>query len=487
MEERKIVAANDELGIPIKEVPNNVEAEKGLIGALLNNNEGLNKIADFLLHEHFYVPLHKKIYQAIIKFSEQGMVANPITLKNYFESDESLLEAKVSSFDYLVKLSANAGTVFNVESFAKIIYDNYIRRKLINIGEETMQDCYEDNPNEQYNHKIERAEQKLFNLAIAGNAEKKAVRLKDSLNSMLAKVANSLKKGAKAYGVTTGLLELDQLLGGMQPSDLIILAARPSMGKTSLATNIATSAAERFLKDEPSNPKSTAFFSLEMSAEQLATRILSIKTKISSNKIRMADMEENEFQKLSSNSDNLGSMPLFIDDTPALSISALRTRARRLKRQHNLGLIVVDYLQLLAGSRNTENRVNEIGEISQGLKALAKELDIPVIALSQLSRAVETREDKRPQLSDLRESGNIEQDADVVMFIYREQYYLERKRPIEDQEKDKEWQEKHDKVKNTAEIIVSKHRNGPIGIVSVMFNPETTEFANLDMVHRENV
>ncbi|AIF81931.1 replicative DNA helicase [endosymbiont of Acanthamoeba sp. UWC8] len=469
----------------LREQPSNVEAEQGLLGALLNNNEHINKVADFLIADHFYLPLHKKIYENIIKFIEKGLVANPITLKNYLEKEEALQESGIKSFDYLVKLAASATTIVNVESFARLIYECAIRRKLITIGEDIVNDSFINNSDEDGFKQIEKAEQKLFNLAVQGQSDSKLLTLKDSIKITLKRLDTALKRGGGLSGVTTGFIELDNLLGGLQSSDLLILAARPSMGKTSLAINMGIHAAESFLEENKKSgegkPKSVAIFSLEMSAEQVAMRMLSVKTKINGSKIRLGTIRQEELALLSSETNNLNQLPVFIDDTAAISISALRTRARRLKRQHNLGLVIVDYLQLLTGSGSSDNRVHEIGEISQGLKAIAKELDVPVLALSQLSRAVESREDKRPQLSDLRESGNIEQDADVVMFIYREEYYLERRKPVSDPDKMNEWQLSHDRVHNTAEVIVSKQRNGPIGSKLLYFDSSTTAFGNLDI------
>lgn len=472
---------------PTQEAPNNIEAEQGLLGAILNNNEYLNRVADFLLPEHFYMPLHRKIYENIIKFSERGMIANPITLKALIQGEESLKNSEISSFDYLVRISANATTVVNVESFARIIYDNSIRRSLIDIGNIIVSNSYRESGDLDAQTQIEIAEQKLFNLASNGVADNKVSSIKDSFKSMLAKLDITMKRGEKISGVPTGFIDLDALLGGLQNSDLLILAARPSMGKTALAVNILVNAAEGFLKQKQQQsldkPKSAAIFSLEMSSEQLVTRMLSIKTKVNSSKIRLGNINKQEFETISRESGKLNQLPIFIDDTPALSISAMRTRARRLKRQHNLGLLIVDYLQLLTSTKASDNRVNEIGDISQGLKAIAKELDIPVIALSQLSRAVESREDKRPQLSDLRESGNIEQDADVVMFIYREEYYLERKKNGHEGDNDKfvAWQREMEQVKNLANVIISKQRNGPIGVATLRFDSETTTFSNLEL------
>lgn len=464
-------------------VPCNVDAERAVLGAILNNNENVNKVGDFLLPEHFYVPLHKKIYEAILRFVERGMISTPITLKSYFEKDEALEKGGMNSLDYLLKMCTNAASVMNITPFAKQIYETSLRRILIEIGEETIFTAREDNIDHTAQSLIEGAEHKLFNLAIQGGTDKGFENIKVSLTEAIRRIDVARKRGTDINGTTSGYIDLDRFLGGLQNSDLLILAARPSMGKTSLAINIALNAAASFAQDKTKEgkPNSVAIFSLEMSSEQIANRLLSIQTTIDGNKIRSGNISKDEFMVLLKESEKLNNLPIFIDDTAALSISAVRTRARRLKRQNNLGLIVVDYLQLLRGSSfNEGNRVQEIGEISQGLKAIAKELDIPVIALSQLSRAVESRDDKRPQLSDLRESGNIEQDADVVMFIYREEYYLARKMPPEGSEKHMEWQTQMDEVKSIADIIIAKQRNGPVGSLSLRFNNNTTGFDNLE-------
>lgn len=464
-------------------MPCNIEAEKSVLGSFLNNNENLNKVADFLRPEHFYVPLHAKIFETIQRFYERGLISSPVTLKNYFDEDESIKELNISSIDYMLKLSVNAASVINLVPYAKEIYETALRRNLINIGEDVVLTAHEHDAEISATNLIERAEQKLFTLASAGSSESGFVTLKSSIIESIKRIDVARKLGSEVSGVTSGYIDLDKMMGGMQRSDLIILAARPSMGKTSLAINIALNAARHFMNaTDPSEKKSVGVFSLEMSAEQIANRLLSIQTGIDGSRIRIGNITKQEFENLLKQTDGLSDLPMYIDDTPAITISALRTRARRLKRQHNLGLIVVDYLQLIRGSSfNDGNRVQEIGEISQGLKAIAKELDVPVMALSQLSRAVESRDDKRPQLSDLRESGNIEQDADVVMFIYREEYYLSRKMPqLHEQDKYLLWQTEMEKVKNIADVLIAKQRNGPIGNVSLMFDNRTTGFANLD-------
>ncbi len=468
-----------------RSLPCNIEAEQAVLGAFLNNNDHVNKVGDFLLPEHFYVPIHKKIYEAIIKCMERGVIGSPITLKSFFDKEESIEKSGATSLDYLLKLSVNASTIINLTHFAKDIYDTAIRRNLIEIGQDAVNESYEKDINTTAQNLIEKTEQRLFNLASEGASDSGFVQLKGTLNEALRRIDLARKRGGDVNGVTTGYIDLDKLLGGLQNSDLLILAARPSMGKTSLAINMALNAAIEFLNDKAEKTekkKSVGVFSLEMAAEQIAARLLSIKTGIDGSRIRIGNITKEEFSTLLKESTELNETPIFIDDTPALTISAVRTRARRMKRQHNLGLIVVDYLQLLRGTNASSegNRVQEIGEISQGLKAIAKELDIPVIALSQLSRAVESRDDKRPQLSDLRESGNIEQDADVVMFIYREEYYLARKMPQHGDDKFHQWQEDMERAKNIAEVIIAKQRNGPIGNVSLRFDTRTTGFANLD-------
>jgi replicative DNA helicase len=468
----------------IKEAPYNSKAEQAVLGSFLINNEQINKVSDFLIADHFYVPIHKKIYEGILKFQEKGLVANPITLKNYFNAEVSLQELGVDSYEYLIKLSTAASPITSVESLAKVIYDLALRRGLIELAEETLQHAYNEDFNISATDMIESTEQNLFNLASSGNSESNLLSIRDSLFASLSNINELKKRGGKVNGIPSGYTQLDKILGGLQTSDLLILAARPSMGKTSLAVNIAINAAEQLHKNAITNkqkPLSVGIFSLEMSSDQITNRILAIKTGIDGSKIRNGMVSKEEFIMLSEACSKINDIPLYIDDTPAISISALRTRARRLKRVHNVGMILVDYLQLIRGSfiGGNNNRVQEIGEITQGLKAIAKELNIPVIALSQLSRAVESRENKRPLLSDLRESGNIEQDADVVMFIYRAEYYLEREIPDEG-EKHREWEENREKMKNIAEVIIAKQRNGPTGSVSLYFNKATTGFSNLE-------
>lgn len=463
----------------LRAVPHNIDAEQALLGALLINNEHLIKVSDFLFASHFYIPLHAKIYEFMQQVIEKGIVATPITLKNYLQNDKALEDQGVAAFDYLVKLVSNSAAIINVNSLAIEIHESAIRRRIIEICEDSVNNIHSydvvNTPMEQ----IEKMEALLFQLAHDGETRDNLLSLKSSVIKALAKIEAARKNNSESIGITTGFTMLDSILGGgLQDSDLVILAARPSMGKTALAINVAINAAYSLFTKKN---QAVCFFSMEMSSEQIAARILAIKTSIEASRIRSAKISPEEFIKLSNIMSDIANMNLFIDDTPMLSISALRTKARRLKRQHDIGLIVVDYLQLMRGTRRQDdNRVLEIGEITNGLKAIAKELNIPILALSQLSRAVENREDKRPQLSDLRESGTIEQDADLVLMIYRPEYYLGPKMPIGDEEKFIQWQAEMDAVKNLAEIIIAKHRNGPTGTVTLHFDNSTTSFSNLD-------
>lgn len=469
-------------------LPHNLEAEQGLLGALLVDNRAMEKIGDFLRHNHFFIPAHQRIFAAIEKLIERGQAASPVTLKSYFELDEGL--KTVGGAEYLAELAASVITVINTLDYGRTIYDLHLRRELIALGEDMVTEAYEHSIDRDANTTIETTEARLFSLAETGQIKGGFVSLRDSVMSAIQIAEKAYKTEGHVTGVTTGLRDLDGKLGGLHPSDLLILAARPSMGKTALAVNLAYAAANRYAMTGGQEGAICGFFSLEMSADQLATRILADQANISGDAIRKGEINEDDFRRFAEASQRLAQVPLYIDDTPALTIGAVRTRARRLKRQHGLGLLIVDYLQLLQGSgtRQSEgNRVLEISEITRGLKAIAKELQIPVVALSQLSRAVEQREDKRPQLSDLRESGSIEQDADVVMFIYREEYYLSRTMPdMEDHEKFMKWQERMDKSMNIAEVIVAKQRHGPIGPVRLHFNGSVTRFSDLDQFHTDD-
>ncbi|KJV10262.1 DNA helicase, partial [Elstera litoralis] len=423
--------------------------------------------------------IHGKIFEAVGKLIDRGQIADPITLKQYFESNQDLTE--VGGFQYLMTLAGSLVSVINAEHYGRVIHELFIRRQLIEIGEETVNLAFSPLPDQTAQTQIELVEQQLFNLATVGDIDTGFQPFHQAITASLRMAEAAYRRDGKLAGVPSGLRDLDKLLGGLHNSDLIILAARPSMGKTALATNIAYNAARAVKDPETQRKHSVAFFSLEMSSEQLATRVLADVSQIQSHRIQRGDLQPDDFERLVIASQQLERLSLFIDDTPALSITSVRTRARRLKRQSNLDLIVVDYLQLLRGTdrSSSDNRVQEVSEITRGLKAIAKELDVPVIALSQLSRQVENREDKHPQLSDLRESGSIEQDADVVMFIYREEYYLARKEPPEGTAEHDAWKAEMDRYHNRAEINIAKQRHGPIGRVVVHFDGNTTRFSDL--------
>jgi replicative DNA helicase len=479
--------------------PANTEAEQALLGAILINNTAYHRVAEFLAPEHFGSAVHGRIYAAIGKLIDRGQIANPVTLKNLFDQDGALIE--IGGAAYLARLAEAAVTVSGAEHYGRTIWDLHLRRELITIGQDIVSEAFYHDLDDPAPVQIERAETKLFGLATTGQAEGGLRPFTTALTSAITMAQAAFKRDGKTVGVATGFVDLDKKLGGLHPSDLVIVAGRPSMGKSALATNIAFHAAKAHrpargadgridLARPAEDGAVVAFFSLEMSAEQLATRILAEESGTSSDRIRRGEVRREDFDKFVMASQRLAAVPLYIDDTPALSVAALRTRARRLKRQQGLGLIVVDYLQLMrpstANARAIENRVQEISEITRGLKAVAKELDVPVLALSQLSRAVEQREDKRPMLADLRESGSIEQDADVVMFIYREEYYLSRgepsRRPEESEDRFNDrydrWKERCEAAWGMAEIIIAKQRHGPIGNVKLHFEPETTKFDN---------
>jgi replicative DNA helicase len=465
--------------------PYNPDAEMTLLGSLLINNSVYLRVSEFLQADYFGNALHGRIFAAISKLIERGQIANPVTLKSLFDQDAALTE--VGGAQYLVMLAQAAASIINVEDYGRAIYDLYLRRELITLGEDVVNDAFRQDLDDPAHEQIERAEKKLFDLATVGQAETGFRAFGTALTNAIDNAQAAFRRSPKTVGVATGFGGLDRMLGGLHPSDLVILAARPSMGKTALATNIAFNAARKYKplhtsdgRKVPEDGAVVGFFSLEMSAEQLATRILAEESGTSSDRIRRGDIRGEDFDRFVSVSQRLQALPFFVDDTPALTISALRTRARRLMRQHGLGLIVVDYLQLLRPSnhiRAQDNRVQEISEITRGLKTLAKELNVPVLALSQLSRAVEQREVKRPLLSDLRESGSIEQDADVVMFIYRPEYYQRQlEPPQEEEEKYKKWQDDMNKMYGITEVIVAKQRHGPVGTVKLLFNAETTRY-----------
>jgi len=464
--------------------PANVEAEQALLGAILVNNRAYEQVSEFLQPDHFIDPLHGRIFDAIGKQLERGQEANPTTLQFFFESDEAT--AEIDGHSYLTRLAASAVTVINARDYGNTVHDLFLRRQLIDLGEDTVNEAYAPDVEDAAVNQIERAEQRLYDLATVGDYQGGFRDFPSVLTEAINIADAAHKRDGHLTGVATGLTDLDNLLGGLHPSDLIILAGRPSMGKTALATNIAYHAANAYNKevDDLGNETVTdgalvAFFSLEMSAEQLATRILSEKSGIGSEKIRRGNLSNTQFDELVQATHKLQQAKIYIDDTPALTVSALRTRARRLKRQQGLGLIVIDYLQLVSGtSIRSDNRVQEVSEITRGLKTLAKELNVPVLALSQLSRQVEQRDDKRPLLSDLRESGSIEQDADVVMFIFREEYYVSRREPREDAPEYGAWQEEMEKVHNLAEVIIGKQRHGPTGKAVLHFDAMLTKFSD---------
>lgn len=469
-------AGNAQDAANIRELPHNIEAEQALLGLLLLNNNYYGQVNEILQVEHFYEPVHQRIFGAISKLIERGQVATPVVLKSHFDKDAALED--IGGSKYLLQLAQMSVQIVDIKEMALLIHDNALKRRLIEIGETMVVSAFKPDLDKDANQQIEEAEHSLFNLATVGDVNKSFMPLSSPLKEALDMTENAMKRTKRVVGITTGFLDLDNMLGGLNNSDLLILAARPSMGKTALAVNIAYNAAME-VKEEKNG--CIGLFSLEMSSAQLSSRILAMGTGIDSNKIRKGDINENEFATLIKRSRDLAELPLFLDDSAALSISQIRTRARRLKRQHGLRMLVIDYLQLLRGvsKRGNENRVQEISEITQGLKAIAKDLNIPVIALSQLSRAVEQREDKRPQLSDLRESGSIEQDADVVMFIYRDEYYLMRKEPPEEKaDEHAKWQQEMEMARNITEVLVSKQRNGPVGKVKLRFDGQTTMFQN---------
>ena len=454
-----------------KELPNNIEAEQAVIGSILVTNEIFDEINSIISNINFYDPMHQKIFNAIESLIYKGLLANPITLKNYFENEKDELNIP----EYLVKITKFSTSVRQAIEYSKIIYDMFVRRELIKISDQIIDDAKDSNLETNGQNIIENSERLLYDLAEKGTFNSSLIKFDDAMKQTIEMASAAYKNEGGIVGVPTGLRDLDDKLGGLHQSDLIIIAGRPSMGKTSLATNIAFNAA----KDIQDNGKksSVAFFSLEMSSEQLSTRIISEQARISSNDIRRGRISDEQFDKFLETSKDISELPLFIDETPAISIAAMSNRARRIKRLHGLDLIVVDYIQLMKGLfNNKDGRVQEISQITQGLKAIAKELGVPVLALSQLSRQVEQRDDHKPQLADLRESGSIEQDADVVMFVYREGYYLQRKEPREATVEHAEWQAKMNEVAHLAEIIIGKQRHGPIGKVTLEFEERFTKF-----------
>ncbi len=455
------------------ELPNNIESEQSVIGSILVSNEIFDEINMIITNKNFYDPMHQKIFAAIEKLIYGGNLANPITLKNYFENEKD----EINIPEYLVKVTKFSTSSRQAIEYSKLIYDLFVKRELIKISENIIDTAHLNDLDRDGQSIIESFEKSLFDLAERGSFSSSLVKFDEAMKMTIEMASNAYKNDEGIVGVPTGLTDLDDRLGGLHKSDLLIIAGRPSMGKTALATNIAFNAAKKIQED---GRKSTiAFFSLEMSSEQLSTRILAEQSRIKSNDIRRGRISEEQFDKFIETSKNISELPLYIDETPAITIAALSNRARRIKRLYGLDMVVVDYIQLMRAANFRDGRVQEISEITQGLKALAKELSVPVLALSQLSRAVEQRDDKKPQLADLRESGSIEQDADVVMFVYREAYYLERKEPRPATVEHAEWQSKMNEVSNLAEIIIGKQRHGPTGNIMLEFEPMFTKFKDI--------
>ncbi len=469
-----------------REAPNNIEAEQALLGAILVNNDAFYRVSDFLKPEHFYEPLHRQIYAVAADQIRMGKISNPVTIKTFLPADEKLGEITVAQ--YLARLAAEAVTIINAEDYGRAIYDLATRRALIGIGEDMVNIAYDAPVEMAPQHQIEDAERRLFELAETGRYDGGFQPFTEAVRIAIDMANAAFQRDGHLSGISTGMHSLDARMGGLQSSDLIILAGRPGMGKTSLATNIAFNIANAFRGEQQADGSIKAvdggvvgFYSLEMSSEQLATRIISEQTEISSSKIRRGEINEADFEKLVACSNMMQKIPLYIDQTGGISIAQLAARARRLKRQRGLDVMVIDYVQLMTGSssKSAQNRVQEITEITTGLKALAKELNVPIIALSQLSRQVESRDDKRPQLSDLRESGSIEQDADVVMFVYREEYYLKNKEPKPGTEEYIKWEGEIAEAMGKAEVIIAKQRHGPTGSVPLAFHAEFTRFSDL--------
>jgi replicative DNA helicase len=480
---RKLAAADTPL---YREAPNNIEAEQALLGAMLVNNDAFYRVSDFLKANHFYEPLHRKIFEVASELIRMGKMANPVTMKTFLPADEKVGDMTV--VQYLARLAAEAVTVINAADYGRAIYDLATRRALITVGEDMVNVAYDAPVDMSPSSQIEEAERRLFELAETGRYDGGFEDFSTALKTAIDMASAAYMRDGGLSGVATGLRDLDKRMGGLQQSDLIVLAGRPGMGKTSLVTNIAFNIADAYQPEQQADGSFKAknggvigFFSLEMSAEQLATRIISEQAEVPSSKIRRGDLTEADFDKLVNCTQTLQRIPLFIDSTGGISIAQLAARARRLKRQRGLDVIIIDYIQLMQGSsaKASQGRVQEVTEITTGLKALAKELNVPIIALSQLSRQVENRDDKRPQLSDLRESGSIEQDADVVIFVYREEYYLKNQEPKLGTEEYIKWEGAMNEVRGKAEVIIAKQRHGPTGTVSLGFEGQFTRFFDL--------
>ena len=466
--------------------PHNIEVEQALLGAVLVNNEAFYRVSDFLNPDHFFEPIHQRIYELAAGLVRAGKIATPVTLKTFLPADLDVAGLTVSQ--YLARLAAEATTVINAEDYGRTIYDLALRRALIGIGEEMVNEAYDAQVDSSPRDQIEAAERNLYELAETGRYDGGFQRFAQALTTAVDMAARAYQRDGRLSGLATGLRDLDRMMGGLQSSDLVIIAGRPGMGKTALATNIAYNIARAWRSElrpdgriVSTNGGMVGFFSLEMSAEQLATRIISEQTEIPSYRIRRGEIDPSDFDRIAEAAREMETIPLYIDETGGLSIAQLAARARRLKRQRGLDVMVVDYIQLLQGSsrRAVEGRVHEVTEITTNLKALAKELNVPILALSQLSRQVENRDDKRPQLSDLRESGSIEQDADVVMFVFREEYYLKNREPRAGTEEFFKWQADMEAVHGRAEVIIGKQRHGPTGTVPLQFKADVTRFSDL--------
>jgi replicative DNA helicase len=485
------------LGLSQRLPPSNYEAEQALLGALLANNKAYERVSEFLAPEHFADAAHGRIFAAIQRRIEAGQLADVVTLRSEFEHSGVLDE--VGGPAYLTQLLSAMVGIINAGEYGRVVFDCFLRRQLVDLGEVVVNRAFGAEPELDGKQQLEAAEQALFNLATEGSAEGGFVTFERALTTAISHANRAFSTPGGVSGLSTGLRDLDAKMGGLHPSDLLILAGRPAMGKTALAVKIGYGAAKALVREQQEKDPNAvakggvAIFSLEMSSDQLATRVLSEQSRISGDRIRRGEISQRDFDRFVEVSRELQVLPLFIDDTPAITISAMRTRCRRLKRTRGLDLIIVDYLQLMRPAAGTrpENRVQEISQITQGLKAIAKELSVPVIALSQLSRQVESREDKRPQLADLRESGSIEQDADVVMFVYRDEYYLAQREPKElnfdKSEKFSEamdkWQKDMEQAHNKAELIIAKQRHGPTGTIKLFFEGEFTRFGDLDTHH----
>jgi replicative DNA helicase len=464
--------------------PQNLEAEQALLGAILINNDAFDRVSDFLKSEHFSYELHRRIYEIAGQLIRAGKLASPITIKTFLGEHDL---GGVTASQYLARLAAEATTIINAKDYGQSIHDLALRRELIRIGEDVVNVAFDAPVDSSPREQIEEAERRLYQVAEGGRYDGGFARFSDALKTAVDMAAKAYERDGNLSGIATGLIDLDRYMGGLQPSDLIILAGRPGMGKTALATNIAFAIAKAYQAEtradgnrETINGGIVGFFSLEMSAEQLATRIIAEQSAVPSYKIRRGDITEQDFHGISQAVREMQSVPFYIDQTGGISIAQLTARARRLKRQRGLDLLVVDYLQLLSGSKSRgDSRVQELTEITTGLKALAKELNVPILALSQLSRQVEQRDDKRPQLSDLRESGSIEQDADVVLFVFREEYYLKNREPRPGTEEHVAWMTEMERAHGRSEVIIGKQRHGPTGTIALQFEAELTRFGNL--------